>query len=88
MKLSKFFISRQLGEETILVAVGKAARTFRGMANCNETAGFIVEHLKKETTKEELLKAMMEEYEATPQALREGLDIVLNTLRSIGALEE
>ena len=53
MKLKENFITQDIYDSQYLVPIGGEA--FNGMARSNETAAFIVDCLKKETTKEKLL---------------------------------
>ena len=50
MKLKTGFITHQVGKEQMMVAAGPAAKVFHGLVRSNETAAFIVNCLKKETT--------------------------------------
>ena len=54
----------------------------------NKTAAFIVNCLKEETTKEQIVDAMCAEYNAPRETIAADVEEVLNTLRSIHALEE
>ena len=89
MKLKDDYILYNASEEeTIAVATGDEAANFNGLLRGNETAGAILGYLKEETTEDELVSRMLEEYEATEEEIREGVKDVLDTLRSVGALEE
>ena len=65
MKIEKEYILRQIAGDYIIVPVGSAALEFNGMITVNETGAFLWEKLRKGTTKEELLHAMLEEYEVS-----------------------
>lgn len=88
MKLKSGFVTYTMGDEHVLVATGDAAETFRGIARSNETAAFIVECLKTETTLDELIVKMCEEYDAPEDRIRTDVGRILETLRSIDALDE
>ena len=75
-------------EETIAVATGDEAANFNGLLRGNETAGAILGYLKEETTEDELVSRLLEEYDAAEEDIREGLKDVLDVLRQVGALEE
>ena len=86
MKLNDKFVTREMGDTQVMVAVGSAS--FSGIVRSNKTAAFIVDQLKEDTTKEKILAAMQERYDADPAVMARDIDKVLDKLRSIGALDE
>lgn len=86
MKLKQGFITHNMGGEQVMVGTG--AVSFSGLVRSNETAAFIVDRLKKETTKEEIVDAMLREYDAPREVIERDVEKILQTLRSIGALDE
>lgn len=75
-------------EERIAVATGDEAKNFNGLLRANETAGAILDYLKNETTEDEIVARILEDYDTTEENARKGLAAVLSTLRSVGAIEE
>lgn len=88
MKLKEGFITHTTGGEHVMVAAGKAADVFHGVVMSNETAAFIIEQLKKETSRDAIIDAMLAEYEADRETIAAGVDNILNQLREIEAIEE
>lgn len=86
MKLKQGFITHNMGGEQVMVGTG--AVSFSGLVRSNETAAFIVDHLKKETSREEIVDAMLKEYDAPREVIERDVEKILQTLRSIGALDE
>ena len=86
MKLNKQFVTKDIGNTQVMVAVGSAA--FSGVVRSNKTAAFVVDQLKEDTTKEKIVAAMLEKYEVTEERASADVDRILEKLRSIGALEE
>lgn len=86
MKIKKGFVTYENGDEYIMTGVGEA--NFHGIIRSNSVAAFIVECLREETTKEEIVDKMYEVYDADRETLGAGVDSVLETLRKIGALDE
>jgi len=86
MKLKEGFITQETEDSQIMVAVGGAR--FAGLVRSNKTAAFIVDSLKTETTKEAIVDAMAEKYDAPKDILAKDVEGILNKLRSIGALDE
>ena len=86
MKLDPKFVTRDMPDSQIMVAVGSAA--FSGMVKSNKTAAFIIDQLKAETTKEQILEAVLAQYDVDPAVAEADIDKVLGKLRSIGAIQE
>ncbi len=87
MKLKTGFITHKLGKEQMMVAAGPAAKIFHGLVRSNETAAFIIDCLKKETTEEAIVDAMLAEYDAPRETVTADVHRVVEQLRRIGALE-
>ena len=85
MKLKDTFITHMSNGEQILV---DASGKFSGLIRNNETAAFIVEWLKKETTVEEIVDQMYKEYDASKEVLLEAVNDVVLQLRKAGAIDE
>jgi hypothetical protein len=86
MKLKPGFVTHKVGKEQMMVAAGPAARSFHGLVRSNETAAFIINCLKKETTEEAIVEAMLAEYEAPRETVARDVHRVIEQLREIGAL--
>ena len=85
MKLKENFITHEMDGEQIMVAAGGG---FAGMVRSNATAAFIVDCLKKGAAREAILNAMCQKYDAPREVMAADVDMVLNKLRTIGALDE
>lgn len=86
MKLSDKFITHVSNNRQILVSTDRTL--FSGLIRSNETAAYIIDHLKEETTREAVIEKMMADYEAERKDIERNVDKVLETLRSVGALDE
>lgn len=86
MKLKKDFITQEIDGEQIMVPVGDSG--FCGLVRSNASAAFIVDCLKEDTTKEEIVNAMLEKYDASSEIIEESVTNILSKLRKIGALDE
>ena len=86
MKLRKEFITQNIDGEQIMVSTGDSG--FCGLVRNNASAAFIVDCLKEHTTREEIVIAMLKEYDASPEIIEESVSNILNKLREIGALDE
>lgn len=85
MKLKKEFITHTSGDEQLMISAGGS---FNGMVRSNKTAAFIIDMLKDETTKEKIVSAMLERYDADEAVISADVDKVIDALRGIGAIDE
>ena len=85
MKLKSDFITHEIDGTQFLIPVG--AESFKGIVRSNPTAAFIVDCLKEETTKEEIVDKMCREYDAPREVIEADVEKILNTLREIDSIE-
>ncbi len=85
MKLKEGFITHDSGDEHILVSTQDSG--FSGLVRSNATAAFIIEQLKTETTLEEIVSAMLGEYDVDRERALKGAETVIEQLKKIGAIE-
>ena len=86
MKLKSDFITQTIDDTQFLVPVG--AEAFNGIVRSNATAAFIVDCLKEETTEAAIVEKMCGKYDAPQSVIAADVKKILETLRSIHALEE
>ena len=86
MKLKDGFITHESGGEHITVTAGNT--DFNGLVRSNKTAGFIIECLKEDITKEGIVEKMLEKYDAPKERMEADVEKLLATLRQIGALDD
>lgn len=87
LKTKKGFILRRMGEEYMVVAIGKASEAFNGMIQMNETGAFFWKELEQGITEDDLVAKMVERYEGLDEAtaradLREYLDAIAIALEA------
>ena len=63
MKIAKEFILRDIAGECVLVPTGATTQEFNGLITLSDTAKFIWENLEKVDSLEEMIHAILEEYE-------------------------
>ena len=85
MRLKKDFLSHKSSDETILLPVG--GNSFSGIVKGNKTFGAIVDLLKEETTRDQIVTKMKERFEAPEGAIEKDVDRAIAELRKIGAIE-
>ena len=81
MKIAKEYILREIAGDYIIVPVRAAALEFNGMITVNETGAFLWEKLREGTTREELLHAMLEEYEVSEKEAEADIQEFLQMLQ-------
>lgn len=86
MKLRPEFITHMTGDQQVMVSVG--GNGFHGVVYSNKTAAEIIDLLKQEVTREQLIREMGKKYDAPEAVISDDVDHVLGALRKIGALEE
>ena len=86
MKLRSDIITQTIDGTQFLIPLGSDG--FSGVVKSNETAAFIVDQLKQETTAEAIADALGEVYDAPRETLMADIETCLAKLRSIGVLEE
>ena len=86
MKLKQNIITQYIDDVQFMVPLGMDA--FQGLIRSNETAAFIVDCLKEETTEEAIVDRMCAEYDAPRDVIAADVREILSILREIGAIEE
>ena len=81
MKIKEGFIIREVAGSYIVVAVGNAVKEFNGIINLNETGAFLWKALEKGATEEELLKAMLDEYDVDEETARSDINAFIQKLQ-------
>ena len=86
MKLKPDFITQTVDGTQLMVAIGE--EDFNGIVRSNKTAAFIVDQLKTDTTKERIVDAVYEKYDAPRETIAADVDKIINTLRRIRAISD
>lgn len=86
MKLKKEFITYNTDDKHIMVSTD--TKLFSGIVQSNTTGGRIIELMKNETTRDQIIQDMLKEYSATEEIIAKDVDKVIENLRAIGALDE
>ena len=63
MKIKKGFVLRRVMGNYVVVAVGEASRSFRGMIKLNDTAAAVWKGIEKGLSASEICDAICEEYD-------------------------
>lgn len=87
MKIKEDFILRKVADSYIVVPVGSMTLNFNGIINLNETGAFLFEKLQQGADREELINAMLEEYDVAPDRAANDVDIFIQKVRDADVLE-
>ena len=88
MKLKYDFVINDVAGETVAVSVGDTVGRFNGYIKLNDTGAFIFKMLKKDTTRDELIKAVLKNYPAATTAdAQESVDTLITKLEKADLLE-
>ena len=79
---------REVAGNNIVVPVGAACAGFNGMINLNDTGAFLWGRLSSDTTEDELLAAMLAEYDVPEDIARRDIASFIENLRNNGLLSE
>ena len=81
MKAKPGFVVRNIADEFILMPTGDNIGRFNGTVLLNEVSAFVWEKLQNPLSKEDLLEAVLDEYEVSRDVAAKDLDNLLETLR-------
>ena len=84
MKLKKEFITHEIDGQQVMVGVGT---DFKGIIRSNPTAAFIVNCLKKETSEQEIVQAMLMKYDAEEEQVKKDVHNILEKLKEFNVLD-
>lgn len=89
MKIKEEYVVYEANEgEKLAVATGDEIKNFSGLLRANKAASVILDCLGKDTTEDEIVDALAARFDASRETLAADVANVLDTLRSVQALEE
>lgn len=86
MKTNPEFIARDIAGELVLVPVGAAAKSYGGLVTCNEVGAFIWRKLENEMTIDELVRAILDEFEIDEPTAKKDAEEYIEKLKKINAV--
>ena len=88
MKAKPGFVLRNVVDEYILMPTGDNIGKFNGTVLLNEVSAFVWEKLQNPMSQNDLLKAILDEFEVEKSVASADLDALLETLRGYGVIED
>ena len=87
MKIKENFVLRELCGSFVVVAVGEQTLNFKGLIKLNETGVFLWKNMaEKDVTEEELLQALLSEYEVEKDVAQTDIKEFINLLKEADLL--
>lgn len=87
MKAKEGFITRKMGEQTIVVAIGKASKNFNGMVKLNSVGEYLWEKMQEDITEEKLVEALLEKYDVSNEQAKQDVAAFVQPLIKSGIVE-
>ena len=88
MKLQGEFVVRQVMDQIVAIPVGETALRLNGMILLNDVSRVIWENLETETSPEQILAEVTENFEVSEEEARADIEEFLDKLRKMQILEE
>ena len=87
MKLKYNFVTNEVADKIVAVAVGEDLEKFNGFIKMNSTGAFLFELLKNDVSEDEMVNAILKAYDdATEEMAREEVKAFIAELTKSGAL--
>ncbi len=88
MKLKYNFVTNEVADKIVAVAVGGDLEKFNGFIKMNDTGAYIFNMLKSDVSEEEIVAAMKKDYEdAAEEEIRETVSEFVGKLKEADVLE-
>lgn len=87
MKIKEGFMLRNVAGNYVVVAVGEASKNFSGVITLNGSGAFLWEQLTKEVTEEQLLQALLNEYEVSEEVAKKDVQLFVSKLKEANIIE-
>ena len=88
MRVSDQFILRTIADEHLLIPVGQAAMHVKGLIALSESGALLYGKLKEGCSREDLVRALTEEYDVSAEEAGRDTDAFLDQMRSLNMLLE
>ena len=84
MKLKDNFRTQDINDKQMMIDI---SNNFNGIIKSNETAAFIINELKSNTTIDNIVSKMLEIYDASEEEVRKDVESIISKLKNIGAID-
>lgn len=88
MKLKYNFVTNEVADKIVAVAVGDDLQKFNGFIKMNDVSAYIFNMLKNDVTEDEIVAAMKKDFEdATGEEIREAVKEFTDKLKESDVIE-
>lgn len=88
MKLKYNFVTNEVADKIVAVAVGDDLEKFNGFIKMNDVGAYIFGMLKNDVTENEIVAAMQKDFkDATEEEIREAVKEFTDKLKDSGVIE-
>ena len=87
MKIKNGFVAREIAGQYVVVALGQASKIFNGIIKLNESAKFIWDMLVVGAEKQDIVDALLGEYEVDAAIAEADVEKFINELKGANILE-
>ncbi|MBO4572911.1 MAG: PqqD family protein [Clostridia bacterium] len=87
MKIKKGYVLKEIGDSCVVVPIGEAAKTFKGVIALNETAKVLWLTLEKGADLDGLVDALTAEYEVDRETALRSCEKFLEKLKTADVIE-
>ncbi len=88
MRIEKEFILREIAGDYVIVPTGKTALEFNGLITVNELGAFIWKKMQQDISEDNLVSAILDEYEVQEETARNDVKEFLGKLEEYNILKE
>ena len=88
MKIKEGFVLREVANQAIVIAVGKASESFKGMIKMNQTSKDIWNYIQKGLDVENIVLEMKKKYDVDETVIRKDVLYIISVLRENNVLED
>lgn len=88
MKIKEGYILRNVAGSFVVVPIGEATLEFNGMMNLNETGAFLFEKMIDGISRDDLIKALTDEYDVDDETAAEDVDAFIEKVKEQDLFEE
>ena len=86
MKIKPDFQIVQMANDYMLVPTGDQIDSFNGTVILNEVSAFLLDQMKEDLEKEDLVERLLMEFDVDPATAREDVDAAVEKMKQIGIL--
>ena len=88
MRIKNEYVLREIANTWVVLPIGQTAVNFNGMLSLNESGKMIWQQLEKGASEQQLVEALMQEYEVSAEKAKHDVVVFIENIRKIGCIED